>query len=217
MTPAVSVVIADDHTLVRDMLRDRLNREGMTVAGIASSGDHAAELAASTQPDVVILDIDMPGLSAFETARAVQAVSPKTRVIFLSAFVNDKYIDQALAVEASGYLTKSEPPPAIAAAIRKVHGGATAFSSAVLDRIVIDASGAHLNGRPRTRYYLLTDREREVLGYVARGLTQKQIARQAGISIKTVQHHVMHLMDKLDIHDRVELARFAIREGLVEA
>lgn len=217
MTSAISVVLADDHTLVRDMLQDHLSREGMTIAGLASSGSRAIELTAATQPDVVVLDIDMPGISAFEVAREVREVSPSTRVIFLSGFIHDKYIDQALGVEASGYLTKSEPPEAIVEAIRKVHRGATSFSLAVLDRIVIDSSGARLGVKTQTRYDLLTDREREVLGYVARGLPQKQIARLAGISVKTVQHHIMHLMDKLEIHDRVELTRFAIREGLIEA
>jgi two-component system response regulator NreC len=200
------------------MLHDRFSREGMETVGVAGSGEQAVELATAHQPDVVILDIDMPGISAFEAARSVKRVSPDTRVIFLSAFVHDQYIDQALAAEASGYLTKSEPPDAIIRAIRKVHRGATSYSLEVLERLVVDAAGVRLNnGSRRSRFDALTGREREILGYVARGLSQKQIARLAGISVKTVQHHVTHLMDKLEIHDRVELARFAIREGLIEA
>jgi DNA-binding NarL/FixJ family response regulator len=217
MTGRISVVLADDHQLVREMLNDHLDREGMEVVGMASSADHAVELAAAVQPDVVILDIDMPGTSVFEAARAIREASPTTRVIFLSAFVHDTYIDQALKVQASGYLTKSEPPDAIVEAIRRVHGGATRYSPEVRARLVIDSEGVRLGGARHTRYDLLTDREREILAYVARGLPQKQIARLADISIKTVQHHITHLMDKLEIHDRVELARFAIREGLTEA
>ena len=217
MTSAISVVIADDHSLVREMLHDRLVREGMEIVGVSSSGDDAIGLAAATRPDVLILDIDMPGISAFEAARVVRAASPSTRIVFLSAYVHDGYIDQALAVEASGYLTKSEPPDAIVTAIRKVHRGETSYSPAVLARLVVDSAGIRLGSSVQTRYDLLTERETEILGYVARGLLQKQIARQAGISVKTVQHHVTHMMDKLEIHDRVELARFAIREGLVEA
>lgn len=217
MSLVVTVVLADDHTLVRDMLQDRLSREGMRIVGVAASGEEAVDFAAIHQPDVVVLDIDMPGISAFEAARLVRLASPSTRVIFLSAYVHDAYIDQALGAEASGYLTKSEPPDAIVEAIHKVHSGATSYSLEVLDRIVIDSSGVRLGGHEQTRLELLTDREREMLGYVARGLSQKQIARTAGISVKTVQHHIMHLMDKLEIHDRVELARFAIREGLIEA
>ncbi|MEA2003087.1 MAG: response regulator transcription factor [Actinomycetota bacterium] len=213
----VSVVLADDHVLVREMLYELLSREGMTVAGVAPCGDDAVELAATAQPDVVVLDIDMPGISAFEAARGVRRMSPKTKVIFLSAYVHDCYIDQALGAEASGYLTKSEPPAAIVEAIRKVHRGATSFSPAVCDRIVIDPSGVRLGNGTRSRFESLTGREREFLAYVARGLSHKQIAYLVGISVKTVQHHIMHVMDKLEIHDRVELARFAIREGVVEA
>jgi len=214
---AVSVVLVDDHTLVRDMLHERLTREGIEVVGLAASGEQAVELASAARPDVVVLDIDMPGLSAFEAARAVRKASPETRVIFLSAFVHDRYIDQALGAEASGYLTKSESPEAIVKAIRKVHGGAMSYSLAVLDRIVVDKGGARLANGSKSKSRTLTEREWEVLGYVAKGMPQKQVARLMGVSVKTVQHHVMHLMEKLEIHDRVELAHYAIREGLIEA
>jgi DNA-binding NarL/FixJ family response regulator len=213
----ISVLLADDHVLVREMLHERLTREGMEIVGLASSGDQVVELAARWGPDVAVLDIDMPGISAFQAAREVRRASPNTRVIFLSAYVHDNYVDQALAVEASGYLTKSEPPEAIVEAIRRVHRGRSSYSRSVLDRIVVDPAGVRLANGSGSRCGLLTEREREVLGYVAMGLPQKQIARLAGISVKTVQHHITHLMDKLEIHDRVELARFAIREGLVEA
>ena len=217
MGDLTTVVLADDHALVRDMLCERLSREGMEVVALASSGERAVELASSDPPDVVVLDIDMPGMSAFEAAREVQRVSPSTRVIFLSTFVHDCYVEQALEVGASGYLTKSDPPQAIVDAIRRVKKGGTSFSSAVLDRMVIDRDGARLANGNGSRLGLLTDREREVLSYIARGLSQRQVARLAGISVKTVQHHIMRVMDKLEIHDRVELARFAIREGVVEA
>jgi DNA-binding NarL/FixJ family response regulator len=136
--------------------------------------------------------------------------------VFLSAFVSDGYIHQALAVEASGYLTKAESTETVAEAIRTVHRGATYFSEAVLDRIVIGPRGAGLVPTGSSRIDTLTNREREVLNYVARGLAQKQIGRLMGISVKTVQHHIAHLMDKLEIHDRVELARYAIREGVAQ-
>lgn len=213
----VSVVLADDHVLVREMLRELLARAGMVVAGVAESGDVAVELVAEAQPDVVVMDIDMPGICAFDAARDMHRVSPSTKVIFLSAFVHDCYIAQALGVEASGYLTKSEPPAAIIEAIQNVHRGATSYSAAVRDRIVIDPVGVRLGGGAKSRFESLTDREREVLAYVARGLAQKQIAYLIGVSVKTVQQHIMHIMDKLEIHDRVELARYAIREGCVEA
>ncbi len=211
----ITVLLADDHTLLRDMLRVTLTAEGMHVVADVGSGEAAEAMCQSMRPDVAVLDIDMPGKSIFEVTRAIRQTSPDTRVIFLSAFVHDQYIEDALAVEASAYLTKAEPPGVLVAAIRKAVGGATSFSSAVVNRMVIGESGARLAGH-HARIETLTEREREVLRYVAQGLQQKQIAARADISIKTVQHHIMHLMDKLAIHDRVDLARFAIREGLVE-
>ena len=215
MADSIRVLLADDHALVRDMLARTLAREGMRVVASVDTADSAETYGRREQPDVAVLDIDMPGKSIFEVARSIHETSPDTRIIFLSAFVHDHYIEQALAVEASGYLTKAEPPEAVVASIRKVVAGAASFSTEVLDRVVISESGARLAGR-HARVALLTDREREVLGYVAQGLQQKQIAQQAGISIKTVQHHITHIMEKLEIHDRVELARFAIREGVIE-
>ena len=215
MAEPITVLLADDHSLVRDMLARTLVREGMQVVASVDTTDAAEACGRKEQPDVAVLDIDMPGKSIFDVARSIIEASPDTRTIFLSAFVHDHYIEQALSVEASGYLTKAEPPEVVVASIRKVVGGAASFSTEVLDRIVISESGARLAGR-HARVALLTDREREVLRYVARGLQQKQIAQKTGISIKTVQHHITHVMDKLEIHDRVELARFAIREGVIE-
>ncbi|MFC2177186.1 response regulator [Actinomycetota bacterium] len=216
MSEPITVLLADDHTLLRDMLRMTLTTEGMLVVAAVGSAEAAETVCRSTRPDVAVLDIDIPGKSIFEVTRSIRQTSPDTRVIFLSAFVHDQYIEDALAVEASGYLTKAEPPGVLIASIRKVVGGATSFSSEVTNRMVIGECGARLAGH-HARIELLTEREREVLRYVAQGLQQKQIATRAGISVKTVQHHIMHLMEKLEIHDRVDLARFAIREGLVEA
>ena len=215
MTGAARVLLVDDHMLIREMLQERLKSEGFEVV---ATGDTtvAIELAVDLQPDVAVLDIDMPGRSTFEVARVLHAESPDTRVVFLSAYVRDAYIEQALAVQASGYLCKCEPLEEILAAIGSVAGGATCYSRKVLHRIVIDGSRARLAEAPVTRSSLLTRRERDVLLHVARGLSQRQVARVLNISIKTVQHHLVGVMDKLEIHDRVELARFAIREGIVE-
>lgn len=213
----ISVLLADDHALLRSMLEERLSDEAdIDVVAATPSAEEALREAASTQPNVALLDIDMPGLSPFEAAKKMIEMCPETRVIFLSAFVQDSYIEQALAAKASGYLTKSEPPEIVAQAIRKVVGGATCFSQQVLQRIVIDTAGVRLSDRTRTRAELLTLREKEVLGYIAQGMPKKQIARILDISVKTIEHHTAHIMDKLELHDRVELARFAIREGLVD-
>jgi DNA-binding NarL/FixJ family response regulator len=212
----ITVVVADDHALVRDMLCDQFASNGFDVAACTGRTDEAMALVARIRPDILILDIDMPGPNAFHVAARIHDLSPTTKVLFLSGFVHDRYVQQALACEASGYLTKSEPPGAVVRAVRKIVGGAAQYSAEVADRIVIGEGGAHLAPRRQSRADLLTSREREVLQYVARGLLQKQIARRMGVSVKTVQAHVANLMEKLDIHDRVELARFAIREGFVE-
>lgn len=213
----ISVLLADDHALLRNMLKERLSGEAdINVVAATACAEDALRQAASIRPDVAVLDIDMPGLSPFEAAKELAEICPETRVIFLSAFVHDGYIEQALAARASGYLTKSEPPEMVAEAIRRVNGGATCFSPQVLKRIVIDSTGVRLSDRMRTRAELLSGREREVLGYIARGMAKKGIAQVMDVSVKTIEHHTAHLMHKLDIHDRVELARFAIREGLAE-
>jgi DNA-binding NarL/FixJ family response regulator len=201
--------------LLREMLQEQLTSEGLEVT---TTGDttEAIELAIDLQPDVTVLDIDMPGRSTFEVARVLRTESPGTRVVFLSAYVRDAYIEQALAVEASGYLCKSDSLDEILAAIKALVAGATCYSRDVLHRIVIDGSRARLAPAPVSRSSLLTDREREVLLHIARGFSQRQVAHVLDISIKTVQHHLESVMDKLEIHDRVELARFAIREGIVE-
>lgn len=215
--PPFSVLIADDHALVRDMLAQHLEREpGISLVGATADAGEALALVEREKPDVVVLDIDMPGLSAFEAARKIAGVAPHARVVFLSGYLNDAYIEQALALEVGGYISKAEPVDAIVRAIRKVAGGSLYFSPQVQQRIVVDGNGVRLRSGQHARLQLLTPRELEILGYLAKGLAKKEMARLADISVKTVDQHCTHIMEKLDIHDRVELAHFAIREGLVE-
>ena len=217
MSEPITVVLADDHALVRNMLKKHLDDEqGIHVIAVAANADEALA-AASLAPDVVVMDIDMPGTSCFEAAREIQRTSARTRTLFLSAFFNDAYIDQALAVAAAGYLSKTEPPETVTEAIRTAHAGGRHFSAEVKTRIVVEDDGPRLCGDTRSRAALLSDRELEVLRYVARGLSQKQIAQLIHRSEGTVHKHAKNIMAKLAIHDRVELARFAIREGLAEA
>ncbi len=200
------------------MLADRLAEEqDMQVVGTVENADAALAEAIRQEPDIILMDIDMPGLSCFHSARTIQRLCSKTCIIFLSAFFHDRYIEQALAVEAAGYLTKSEPPESVIAAIRAAAAGKSYFSPEVRARIVVDSDGTRLAQTRRSRASTLSDRELEVLRYLARGMSKKEIARTMHISAKTVSNHTTHVMDKLDIHDRVELSRFAIREGLAEA
>jgi DNA-binding NarL/FixJ family response regulator len=217
MSHSISILLVDDHALLRDTLQDRLQKEpDMVVVATASDAGAAADLVAEHRPDVVIMDIDMPGQSCFDAARRIKQATPDTNIIFLSAFFHDSYIESALAAQATGYITKDEPPEVIVAAIRRAAAQLAYFSPRVQSRIVVDERGVHLAGG-RSRASLLTARELEVLRYLARGLPKKEIASTMDLSVKTVSRHTENLMEKLDIHDRVELARFAIREGLAEA
>jgi len=218
MKSPIRVLIVDDHELVRAALRERLQREpNLQVVGEAAMAEEAVDEVARCGPDIVLMDIDMPGMTCFSAAEQINRMRPGTRIIFLSAYFHDRYIEQALAVKARGYLTKRESPAAVVAAILQVMAGGAYFSEEVRSRIVVDQKGAKLASDPKSRASTLTARELEVLRYVAHGLAKKEIAKTMHISVKTVDRHSANLMKKLDIHDRVELTRFAIREGLAEA
>ena len=211
-----TILIADDHDLLRDMLARRLGEEpDLQVIGAVADASTALADSLKRKPDLVLMDIDMPGLSVFEAARRIKDQLPQTRVVFLSAYVRDGFISQALEVHASGYLTKGQNAEDLLVGIRKVLHGGTCFASEVQSRLEIGTAGVALAPKRRCRLELLTSREKQVLSYLARGMSKKAIARVDGTSVKTIDHHCQHLMEKLDLHDRVELTRFAIREGLV--
>ena len=218
MKGKVSILLVDDHALVRDTLADRLQRElDFEVVGIASTAEEAIAIATSTQPDIVLSDIDMPGLNSFEAAKKLLDRLPNLKIIFLSAFVHDVFIEQALSVKAHGYLTKREPPDTVVMAIREVASGGAYFSEEVQSRIVVDEKGVNLRSESKSLVSTLSPRELEVLQYIAQGLGKKDIAKLTNLSVKTVDHHTSRLMNRLKIHDRVDLARFALREGLIQA
>lgn len=217
MTSLISILLVDDHALVRETLGERLNREpDIDVVGIAKNAEEAVTLAVQLRPLIILMDIDMPGLLCFDAARTIQTQCPDTRIVFLSAFFNDRYIEEALACGACGYITKNEAADSVVAAVREVATGGAYFSPDVRSRIIVDPSGPRLAGKKHSRLSTLTSREVDILRYVAKGMSKREIARTAHISVKTVENHCTHLMSKLDIHDRVELTRYAIREGLAE-
>ena len=217
MSNPISILLADDHALVRKTLRRWLEDEpDMTVVADVGSADEALAQAPGAKPNVVLLDVDMPGQLCFDAARAIRKALAGVRIIFLSAFHHDRYIEQALAAGASGYITKSEPPESLIRAIRMVAAGAAYYSAEVRSRIVVDSEGARLAEERFSRASTLTRREVQVLQYIARGLSKKEIGVGLHLSERTVNCHCASLMAKLNIHDRVELTRYAIREGLIE-
>ena len=223
MSPAdtnskLKILVVDDHTLVREAVADQLAREeDFEVVGTAAEAGDVLRLVPELKPDVVVMDIDMPGMICFDAAHRLTVHGEGPNIIFLSAFFHDHYIEQALRVKARGYVVKTDPPTTLIEAIREVAAGGSYFSEKVRARLVVGDGTVELAEDSRTAVSLLTQREIEVLRYIAQGLSKKEIAATMHLSTKTVENHSARLMAKLDIHDRVELARFAIREGLAEA
>ena len=215
MTTLARILLVDDHAMLREMLKRQIDAEaGMHVVVMAADMDEAIAQATGVELDLAVLDIEMPGRSVFDSVPLLRQSHPGLRVMFLSGFHNDRNIQRALDVQAVGYASKSEPLPKLMEAIRNVARGQTYFSPQIQDRLMVEARPA---AAMQTRMEALTKRETEVLGYLARGWSKKEIANATGTSVKTVEQHCTNIMDKLDIHDRVKLARFAIREGISPA
>ncbi|MFI4860024.1 MAG: LuxR C-terminal-related transcriptional regulator [Phycisphaerales bacterium JB063] len=215
----ITILLADDHEMLMDSLADRLDKEpDLRVVGRVTDASLAVEAANRLEPTVVLLDIDMPGKVSFDAAREIIASHPDTRVIFLSAFFSDRYIEDALRSGCSGYVTKDESADRVVDAVRQAANDGAYYSPKVRDRLVVDPEKGltHEDAGP-TKSSTLTPREVEILRYIAQGMTKKEVAQQIHRSVSTVDKHVENVMRKLNIHDRVELARYAIREGLSEA
>jgi DNA-binding NarL/FixJ family response regulator len=211
------VLCVDDHAFLAEGLRSRLALEpDMELVGRLATAQGLIEEVQRAGIDVVLLDIEMPGPDPFEVLADLRRRCPGVRAIMLSAFVRDHYIDMALRNGAWGYLSKSDAPDTVVAAIRKSACGEFVFGLAVLDRCRRPAE-SDAGERPSSRLEQLTPREVQVLRMIARGMTRIQIARALHRSPKTVDNHRAALMEKLGIHTSVELARYALREGLAEA
>jgi DNA-binding NarL/FixJ family response regulator len=214
MTTVAKILLVDDHAMVRDMLKRQIDAEaGMQVVVAAADMGEAVLRAEGVDLDLAVLDIEMPGLSVFEGVGILRQSHPGLRVMFLSGFHSDRNIQRALEVRACGYASKSEPLPNLIAAIRSVAEGQSYFSPQVQARLIADGLQC-ASEATCTRLETLTKRELEILGYLARGWSKKEIANTTGTSVKTVEQHCSNIMAKLDIHDRVKLARFAIQEGV---
>jgi len=209
------ILLVDDQEMMREALAQHLSSQmGFDVVASVSNHQLAIDAARETQPDIALLDIEVPGLDCFAAAREISEVSPGTRILFLSAFCRDHYIEQALEVNAVGYIVKGEEPTVLHRAIETTIQGGTYFSEEVESRLVLGENGLTLAQPGSTRAASLTKREREILRYIAVGMSKKEVASLVDLSVRTVDAHVRNIMTKLDLHDRVELARFAIREGI---
>jgi DNA-binding NarL/FixJ family response regulator len=215
MTPAIKVLVADDHTIVRTGIRHVLESEaGFEVVGEASTGAEAVSLAAKLRPDVVVLDISMPGESGLQVAAQLRGTSPEPRVLILSMHDNAEYVLESVRAGAHGYLLKDAAATELRTAIRAVCRGESYFSPPVASRLREALRGEHETHAGSLAQ--LTGRERDVLLGVVRGRTNKEIAGELGISHRTVETHRESLMRKLQIRTVAELTRFALGAGILE-
>jgi len=214
LTRKLRALVCDDHALFREGLKAVLRDQPlMEVVGEAANGQAAVSEVERLRPDIVIMDIEMPGLDGIEATRRITQSWPEVKVLILTMHVDDLLVARCLEAGAGGYLLKDVPVPQLAYAVEAVAAGRRYLSPAALER-VLDERGQPL-ARTRTRYDLLTGREREVLKLLADGLSLKEVAGRLGRSVKTAEVHTYHLMRKLGVHHRAELIKYAIALGLV--
>lgn len=214
-TSQVRVVLVDDHAMVRESLAERLSvNPQIEIVGMACDSDEAFQVIAEQKPDVALLDVNLPGRGAFDLADEVVSRLPDTRLIFVTGYQSDVYLAQALKLNVAGYLLKGEPIDFLTDAILKAMSGGVTFSPAVAERLAYDPETQQYSLKAESPLTSLTGRQLEVLKHLARGESVKEIARLMHLSQKSIDSHKYRIMNKLGIHDRVELARFAIREGL---
>ncbi len=216
----ITVLIAEDHAIVRQGLCALLNTDGhFKIVGEAKTGREAVELAQSLRPDVILMDIAMPELNGLEATRQILTANPAAKVIILSAHSDDEYVERTTSAGVCGFLEKQTSAEILTKAITEVAKGHKFFSPSITKRLPQEKS--KVRGRDgfvkRAGIRPLTSRESEVLQLVAEGSANKQVAAALGISIKTVEKHRQHLMDKLNIHDTAGLTRYAISAGVIES
>jgi len=208
----IRVLIADDHAVVRRGLRTFLElQDEIEVVGEAEDGEQALAEAERLDPDVILLDLVMPRVDGIAALHGLRDRSPRSRVIVLTTFLDDDKLLPAVRAGAAGYLLKDVEPKQLVDAIRTVHAGEALLHPAAAARVMAELVES---GRPK-RAALLTPRESEVLALIARGQPNKVIARELGVSEKTVKTHVSNLLGKLGVTDRTQAALYAVREGLV--
>lgn len=213
MTEPIRVLLVDDHAVVREGLRAFLElQEGIEVAGEAGDGQEAVEQARRLRPDVILMDLVMPRLDGVAAMRVLRESVIEARVIVLTSFLDDDKLLPALRLGAAGYLLKNAQPQELARAVRAAHAGEVLLDPVVAARLV-ETLSAGSDEEPLDR---LTPRERQVLALIARGYANKRIARELGLSEKTIKTYVGHVLAKLGVTDRTQAAVVAVRAGVVD-
>ena len=210
----IKILLVDDHAIMRDGIKALLSiYDDIEVVGEASEGREAIEMARELNPDVVVMDISMPGMDGLEVTRRLTKRNPGMKVIILTQHDNREYILSAIKVGAAGYIPKKALGADLVSAIRAVHSGDSFLYPSAAKALMDDY---RKQAEQPDIYESLTEREREILKLIAEGLTSRDIANALYISQKTVQGHRTKIMEKLDLHNRTELIKYAIRKGLVD-
>jgi two-component system, NarL family, response regulator NreC len=214
--PRIRVLIADDHALLREGLRALLKTaEDVEVVGEAADGQQAVEECRRLGPDLVLMDVAMPGLGGLEATVQIRREDPRRKVLVLTQYEDREYVSRFLRAGASGYVLKKAVGAELLAAIRAVQRGGLVLDPAVA-RDAVSASAAGAAEAAEDPYEALTDREKQVLKLVAEGRSNKEVAQVLGVSIKTAMSHREHVMGKLGLHNRTDLVRFALRRGVIQ-
>ena len=210
----IRVLIADDHAILREGIRALLQLQpDIEVAGEASDGKEAIEAVERLDPDVVLMDIAMPGLGGIEAALELHKLGKRAKVLVLSQYEDREYVRRLLKAGVAGYVLKKSAGSELANAIRAVHRGGLVLDPEVA-RTAMEDAGQAAPGQADP-YEALTDREKQVLKLVAEGRSNKDVAELLGISVKTAMSHREHVMEKLGVHNRTELVRFALKKGVI--
>lgn len=213
----IRLLVADDHKIFRQGIKKLLEEEAdLQVVGEAADGRDAVKKATELKPDLVLMDIAMANLNGLEATKQIKKVLPETKIIMVTMHKNEEYILQSFQAGASGYILKEGAVEELVHAIRSIHQDKS-FLSPTISKTLIDAYLRKMEtGKTETPFDLLTDREREVLQLIAEGYTNREVAKALFISVKTVEAHRAHIMQKLNIHDVAKLVKYAIQKGLVD-
>ncbi len=214
----IRILVTDDHALIRGGIVGLLNAQpDMEVVGEAGSGEEAIQKTADLTPDVVLMDIGMPGISGLDATRHIREQNPSAQVLILTVHDREDYLFQALKTGAAGYILKGADIQDLLSAIRSVHGGGIYLYPTVTKTLLTDYLRRVESGEKVDGYDGLSEREREVLRLIALGQTTIEIAKDLSLSPHTVQTHRDHIMEKLNLHRKADLVRYAIRKGLISA